>query len=183
MSIGASSVPNDSGTPSPAASICSAKSLAPSGSSVPDAVPVIASLSIVARSMSTPPADGQRAGDVEARLAGKQRPEILRHEALEIAVALGLDRAALSVSWWRPSTRVITVPSTAKVPLPDQSAAGPLPDTLISTGGCAGQLQEIGDDAACRLGRADVDVQPVLRRARSRSSASICRHGRRCARC
>ena len=55
----------------------------------------------------------------------------------------------LSVNWCRPSTRVTTVPSTAKVPLPDQSAAGPLPETLISTGGSPGSFRRLARMPPC----------------------------------
>ena len=162
MSIGASSVPKDSGTPSPAASICSAKSLAPAGSSVPDAVPVIALLSMVARSMSTPPA----AVSVPARSklelpessglrsSGMKRSKLPSPFASMALPSLGELVAALDAGDHRP----VDGERAAARPVGGRPAARHIDlDRRF-----AGQLQQVGDDAALRLGGADVYVRADL---------------------
>jgi hypothetical protein len=109
----------------------------------------MAVLWIVARSISTPPAPVSVPAKSKLALpasSGLRFSGMKRSNSPSPVASMALP---LSVNWWRASTRVITVPSTAKVPLPDQLAAGPLPDTLISTGGSPGSFSRLARMPPC----------------------------------
>ncbi|MEW9836472.1 hypothetical protein [Mesorhizobium marinum] len=143
MSIGLSSVPKERRTPPPVASICTAKSLAPSGSRLPDAVAVIAALSMRARSMSTPPPAVSRPARSKLALPASSGRRVSGRKRSNSPSPVASTALPLSVNWCLASTRVTTAPSTANVPLPDQSAAGPLPATSIATAGSPGSFSRL----------------------------------------
>ena len=122
---------------------CAEISAADSGSKAPLASAWMASLSMAARSISTPPAlvavpaISKRDCPVSSGFSMSGRN---RSNAPSPFTSM---RLPASVSWWRPESCATTCPATEKDPAPFQSPSGPLPFTAMSTGGASGILSRL----------------------------------------
>ena len=123
--------------------------------------------------MSMPPEVVRGAGDVEGGVAGEQRLEHRRQEAFERAVAL---ERSITIALVGEPVRAgdagddIAVDGEGALAAPVGGGALAGDDQLH--GGLAGQLQQVGDDAAGRLGRAQVRASRRLSAGAKAMSAS-----------